>query len=127
MSANRITLTAVAVLFSGNVAVEVPAGTVITVPGAHSRDELAEALAQNQRLYADNRDALTHEEVRPHVFAEGEEPRPARFKITYGLHGARCEELVGEVEAADGGGIEHTGGGGNGQPGQPGNENEPGS
>jgi hypothetical protein len=102
MSDNQIKLAEKVTLFlggSGNVAVEVPAGTVIALVGANSRDELAEALATNVKVYAENRSQLAHEEVRPHAFAPGEEARPARFKVTYGLHGARIEEGPVEVEA----------------------------
>jgi YD repeat-containing protein len=88
MSKNKIILAAVAVLFSGNVPVQIPAGTEVTFPAADSTDAVAEALAQNQKLYAENRDQLAHE-----VERDGK-----RFKVTYGLHGARVEEEV--IEAA---------------------------
>jgi hypothetical protein len=104
MSDNEIKLAEKATLFlggTGNVAVEVPAGTVVTVPGTNSRDELAEALATNTKVYAENRDQLAHVVERPHVFAEGETPRPARVPVTYGLHGARVEGDPAEAQAED--------------------------
>ena len=100
MAKNTIILAAVAVFFSGNVPVEVPAGTEVRFPQADSTDAVAEALAQNQRLYADNRAQLAHEVTRDHVFAAGEAPRPARFKVSYGVGGSRVEAGPFEVEAA---------------------------
>lgn len=98
MTDNKLVLAAAMTVFSGNVAVEIPAGTEITFPTCNTRDELAEALAQNQRAYGENRHVLTHEEERDHAFAEGEAPRPARVEVSYGLHGARIEKVLGPAD-----------------------------
>lgn len=98
MHDNTLQLAKAITVFLGNTPVEVPAGAVITFPTLSTRDEVAEALAQNQKAYGENRDVLAHEIVRPHVFVEGEAARPARVSVTYGLHGARVEGVPAEVK-----------------------------
>lgn len=93
MADNQITLAQPATLFLSNVPVEVPAGTVVTFPTANTRDQLAGDLAQNQRVYAENRAQLAHEEIAERVF-EGAVQR-VRVRVTYGIAGARAEEILG--------------------------------
>jgi hypothetical protein len=100
MAENEVNLKAGTKVFIGNAQITLAFGGPAVFEGLTSRDQVAEALAGNSQVaYAEHRDQLAHEEVRPHVFAAGEAARPARFKVSYGLHGARQEELLGEVEA----------------------------
>lgn len=91
MAENQITLAENATVFSGNVPVEIPKGTVLTLPNVRSRDELAEALAQNQKLYAENRAQLAHEYFETREI--GGEQKRVKVSVSYGIAGARVEEV----------------------------------
>ncbi len=98
---NALGLKAGTKLFIGSLCLTLAHAAEFVAEHLSSRDQLAESLAAGSNAaYVEHRDQFAHEIVRDHVFAEGEKARPARFKVSYGLAGARVEALLGPVEIA---------------------------
>ncbi|MBV9210668.1 MAG: hypothetical protein JOZ52_08570, partial [Acidobacteria bacterium] len=78
--------------------VELKQDTEVDVLGAENDDQLAEALAHNQKIYAEHRESLTHEETVERT-VDGE-TKQVRVRVSYGVGGTRQEEILGEGEQA---------------------------